>query len=243
VDIAGQLLQAGEALCSSLAGLKFGPPVTHVYNPLGYAWRTYAEYVGRYGNSRKRVLFLGMNPGPFGMAQTGVAFGEIAAVRDWMGLSISVDRPAGEHPKRPVVGAACKRSEVSGKRLWGWAAKQYGTAEAFFRECFVVNYCPLIFLEESGRNRTPDKVPAAEMAPVETACLRHLGQVIAALQPEWCVGVGGFAEAKFAEVLAGPEHASCRLARIPHPSPANPAANRNWEGATDAALAAAGVFA
>ena len=32
----------------------------------------------------KRVVFLGMNPGPFGMAQVGVPFGEVAAVRDWL---------------------------------------------------------------------------------------------------------------------------------------------------------------
>jgi single-strand selective monofunctional uracil DNA glycosylase len=237
---ASQLLDAGQTLTKALARLKFQPPVCHVYNPLEYAWRPYQEYVTRYGNSPKRVLFLGMNPGPFGMAQTGVAFGEIAAVRDWMGINIDVDRPANEHPKRRIEGAACKRSEVSGRRLWGWAAKRFGTAEAFFAECFVVNYCPLIFLEDTGRNRTPDKVPKPEMAPVEAACLTHLRQVITALKPEWCVGVGGFAEAKFQDALTA--FPGIKLARIPHPSPANPAANKDWEGGVNSALALAGVW-
>ena len=39
------------------------------------------------------------NPGPYGMAQTGVPFGEIPAVRDWMGISGLVGKPDPEHPK------------------------------------------------------------------------------------------------------------------------------------------------
>ncbi len=233
-------MQAARHLNTALADLRFSPPVTHVYNPLEYALRTHQAYVERYASTSKRVLFLGMNPGPFGMAQTGVAFGEIAAVQQWMQLTIDVDRPPNEHPKRPVLGAACKRSEVSGRRLWGWAARRFGSPDAFFRQCFVVNYCPLIFLEESGKNRTPDKVPAAEMAAVEIACLAHLRAVIDALNPEWCVGVGAFAETKFREALAG-QAVSRKLTKIPHPSPANPAANKDWEGGVEAALLAAGL--
>jgi single-strand selective monofunctional uracil DNA glycosylase len=240
IAIAEELLAAADDLRQRLRELRFSSPVTHVYCPLDYAWAPHAAYVRRFGNSPKRVLMLGMNPGPFGMAQTGVPFGEIAAVRDWMGICEPVGRPDEENPKRPVEGFSCRRSEVSGKRLWGWAARQFGRPEAFFRDAFVVNYCPLIFLEESGRNRTPDKIPSGEMAPVEEACDAHLRRVIELLDPEWLVGVGGFAEARLRGV-SGPD-ARRKVARIPHPSPANPAANKDWEGAVRRQVESEGIW-
>jgi single-strand selective monofunctional uracil DNA glycosylase len=182
-----------------------------------------------------------MNPGPFGMAQTGVPFGEVAAVRGWMGLDVPVSAPADQHPRRPVEGLDCRRSEVSGRRLWGWAAARFGAAPAFFRECFVVNYCPLLFVEASGRNRTPDKIPAAEMEPVTAACDAHLARVLECLQPEWVLGVGGFAEKRLAAV-APRAVPGVRVGTILHPSPASPAANRGWAEAVDRQLAALGVF-
>ncbi|MDX1649779.1 MAG: single-stranded DNA-binding protein, partial [Myxococcota bacterium] len=81
---AGKLKAASRRLCRDLEGLSFGPPVTHVYNPLLYARRSWERYLERFGGGRRRVVFLGMNPGPFGMAQTGVPFGSVAFVRDWL---------------------------------------------------------------------------------------------------------------------------------------------------------------
>ncbi|MBL8458810.1 MAG: single-stranded DNA-binding protein, partial [Zoogloea sp.] len=167
------LEHAARTLSDTLDRLRFAPPVSHVYNPLTYAWAPNAVYLQRYGQGRKRVVFVGMNPGPFGMVQTGVPFGEIAAVRDWMGIEADVLQPAIENPKRPVEGFGCARSEVSGRRLWGLFAERYGTAEAFFAEHFVANYCPLAFFE-GGRNLTPDKLPADEQAPLLAACDAHL---------------------------------------------------------------------
>jgi single-strand selective monofunctional uracil DNA glycosylase len=234
------LIVAAEELRSALQGLKFALPVHHVYNPLDYAWEPHQTYLTRYGKGPKRVIFLGMNPGPFGMAQTGVPFGEIPAVRDWMGISGMVSHPPNEHPKRRIEGFNCTRSEVSGRRLWGWIQKQFGSPENFFSECFVLNYCPLIFLEDSGRNRTPDKVPSSEMAPVETACLAHLRKVIELLNPDWLVGVGAFAETKLQSAVTP---ASARkITKISHPSPANPAANKDWEGTIKRQLSTAGVW-
>ena len=238
-SLSDSLLAAADELRTVLRPLTFAAPVTHVYNPLEYAWRSHAAFAGKFGSCRKRVLFLGMNPGPFGMAQTGVPFGEIPAVRDWMGISEAVDRPLCEHPKRPVEGFACKRSEVSGRRLWGWARDTFGSAEAFFREHYVVNYCPLVWMSESGANITPDKLPPSAMAPVHAACDAHLDKVISILQPEWLVGVGGFAEERF-RAVAG--NGSAKIARVPHPSPANPAANKDWAGAAMKALRDAGVM-
>jgi single-strand selective monofunctional uracil DNA glycosylase len=243
---ADMLLDAARAMSRSLAAMKFGAPVTHVYDPLQYAWAPYAAYVERFGATRKRVMLLGMNPGPFGMMQTGVPFGEIAAVRDWMGIHEGVDKPAREHPKRPIEGFACKRSEVSGRRLWGWCAERFGPAEAFFEDWFVVNYCPLVFLEASGRNFTPDKLPAAQLRELYAICDRHLAVALTVLAPQWAIGVGGFAEKRLRAVLEGNLVASAlarkvRVAQILHPSPASPAANRGWAEAVDKTLAALGV--
>jgi single-strand selective monofunctional uracil DNA glycosylase len=187
------------------------------------------------------VLLLGMNPGPFGMAQTGVPFGEVAAARDWLGIDEPVGRPANEHPKRPVEGFKCQRSEVSGRRLWGLFAERFGSPEAFFAGHFVHNYCPLVWMSQTGANLTPDKLPAAEMAPVETACLVHLTELIGLFQPAFLVGVGAFAEARLARAaeVCG---SRATVGRILHPSPASPAANRGWAAAASRQLIALGAW-
>jgi len=244
--VAPALLAAARELSRTLATQRFAPPIAHVYDPLQYAWAGYEAYVARFGATRKRVVLLGMNPGPFGMMQTGVPFGEVAAVRDWMGLRAPIARPAHEHPKRPIEGFDCARSEVSGRRLWGWAALRFGAAPAFFHDWFVLNYCPLVFLEASGRNFTPDKLPAAQRHAVTQACDVHLAAALGALQPEWAIGIGAFAERCLRAVLQG-ERVDSALARrvkvgqILHPSPASPAANRGWSDAVDRAFAHLGV--
>ena len=233
------LIQSAQRLRDEVGRLTFAPPVSHVYNPLDYAWAAHEMYLRRYANGRKRVVFLGMNPGPFGMVQTGVPFGEIAAVRDWLGIQATIGRPACEHPKRPVTGFACGQSEVSGRRLWGLFAQRFGSAENFFSGHFVLNYCPLAFLESTRKNRTPDKLPATERAALFAACDEHLREAVRVLKPEWLIGVGDFA-VKRAEQLF--PQSDLKIGRILHPSPASPAANRNWAGMATAQLQELGVW-
>jgi len=233
------LILAAKRLRDAVAELRFAAPVAHVYNPLIYAWRAHAIYLRRYGNRRKRVLFLGMNPGPFGMAQTGVPFGQIAAVRDWLGIQTRIDHWPDEHPKRPVMGFDCARSEISGQRLWGLFAKRFGAAEEFFEEHMVMNYCPLAFCEESGRNRTPDKLPANERTALFAACDKHLRDIVRILEPEWLIGVGDFAGKRAREVIADSRP---RVGQILHPSPACPASNNDWAGIATAQLRNLGVW-
>lgn len=218
--------------------LEFGPPVTHVYNPLAYAWESHRQYLERYGTSKRPVILLGMNPGPFGMAQTGVPFGEVAAARDWLGLETKVKKPRTEHPKRLVQGFECPRSEVSGRRLWGWARDRFGTPKRFFRRFFVYNYCPLAFLEETGRNRTPDKLPAAERDALFEACDAAFRGVVEHLRPKLVVGVGQFAE-KRAQITL--EDMDVPVGRILHPSPASPLANRGWAEQAERQLEELGI--
>jgi single-strand selective monofunctional uracil DNA glycosylase len=232
------LVAVGDALARATAKLRFGAPVAHVYRPLEYARDSWVAYVEKYGRGPKEVVLLGMNPGPFGMAQTGVPFGEVELVRDWLRIDASVRRPRDEHPKRPVEGFACTRREVSGQRLWGFARDRFEKPERFFRRFFVANYCPLLFLEKSGRNLTPDKLRAAERAPLQAACDEALRRTVAILRPRWVVGIGGFAEARAREALAG---ADAALGRIPHPSPASPTANRGWSAQAERAFRDLGI--
>ncbi len=228
-----------------LASLAFAEPVTHVYDPLDYAWAAHRQYLERFGEKRGRALLLGMNPGPFGMAQTGVPFGEIAAVRDFLGIEVKIGRPQQEHSKRRVDGFACKRSEVSGRRLWGWASARFGTAAAFFDRFFVLNYCPLLFLEESGRNRTPDKLAAEERDAVFTICDEALRAFVRELAPSVVIGVGGFAENRARAALFGAdigENVEVAVGRILHPSPASPIANRGWAEHAERELVALGAL-
>lgn len=234
------LVSIAHDLLDRLAPLTFGEPVTHVYNPLRYARTNHETYLERYGDAPKQVLLVGMNPGPWGMAQTGVPFGEVGLVRDWLGIDGEVGKPASEHPKRPVEGLDCPRSEVSGRRLWGWAKERFGTPERFFERFFVYNYCPLAFLEASGRNRTPDRLKAPERQALFAICDEALERTVATLSPRTVVGIGKFAEGRAQEALAGMD-APPALGRILHPSPASPAANRGWTDRAEAELVALGI--
>jgi single-strand selective monofunctional uracil DNA glycosylase len=233
------LVESAKRLRDSVGKLRFAPPVSHVYNPLDYAWKAHEAYLRRFATGRKRILFLGMNPGPFGMAQTGVPFGEIPAVRDWLGIREKIGKPAIEHPRRPVLGFDCPRCEVSGQRLWGLFAKRFGSPETFFRAHLVINYCPLAFIESSGRNRTPDKLPPAERAALFEACDAHLRELVRLLEPEWLVGVGDFAAKRAEQVFP---KSTVRIGQILHPSPASPAANRDWAGVATRQLQELGIW-
>jgi len=235
--------RAGDDLCRiraqlvrALAHMRFEAPVAYVYNPLQYAREPHERYLTRYGPGQKQALLLGMNPGPWGMAQTGVPFGEVSLVRDWLGISGRVGRPKRQHPKRPVTGFDCTRSEVSGRRLWGWARDRFGEPEAFFEQFFVVNYCPLIFFDDAGRNLTPDKLPARTRDVLQLACDRALSRTVNVLEPKMVIGIGAFAEARATAALPG-----VRVGRILHPSPASPAANRGWARLAEERLGQLGI--
>jgi single-strand selective monofunctional uracil DNA glycosylase len=227
-----------DGLVKELKPLRIGLPVTHVYNPLEYAHRSFIQYMELYGRGRREVILLGMNPGPWGMAQTGVPFGTVDMVRDWLRIEAPVGRPQNEHPQRPVLGFACPRAEVSGTRLWGWARDTFRTPKRFFARFFVYNYCPLMFLERSGRNRTPDKLRINERRPLFDVCDRALFQLVAYVRPRFVLGIGVFAAARAAEALVDLD---LTIGRVLHPSPANPAANRDWAGRVADQLADYGI--
>jgi single-strand selective monofunctional uracil DNA glycosylase len=222
--------------------LRFGPPVSIVYNPLDYARIPHEAYLRRYAGSPKRIIFLGMNPGPWGMAQTGVPFGDVPSVRDWLGICGNVGQPWHVHEKRPVQGFSCTRREVSGTRLWGLMREHYGTADAFAADAFVANYCPLLFFDTAGRNLTPDKLRAHDRDRLDVLCGRFLAELVATLIPSWVVGVGVFAERQCRLIVAGMPGVAVKVGAIPHPSPASPRANRDWAGLARRTLETQGIW-
>ncbi|MFM1904680.1 MAG: hypothetical protein RLZZ440_2580 [Planctomycetota bacterium] len=225
-------------LAREVSGLTFAPPTACIYNPLVYARRSHEAYLARYAVQGVEALLVGMNPGPWGMAQTGVPFGEVAVVREFLGIEERVDQPPVLHPKRPIQGFACTRSEVSGRRLWGWARDRFHAPERFSRAFLLTNYCPLVFMEPSGRNRTPDKLPAAEREPLFAACDEALRRLVRWCRPQRVIGVGSFAAGRAAAALgdAGPP-----VGTILHPSPASPAANRGWVAQAERQLREQGI--
>ena len=225
-------------LVHDLRPLKFGSPISHVYNPLEYARKAHRQYQAKYAFTPKEVVLIGMNPGPWGMAQTGIPFGEINAVRDWMKINAPIETPGKMHPKRPVLGFKCAKREVSGKRLWGWAQKTFQTPTRFFSRFFVANYCPLLFIEDSGRNRTPDQIRVAQRKPLLEICDHALRRTIDYFKPQYVVGVGKFAESRARIAL---DKHKLEIGMIAHPSPANPQANRGWEPLITKQLADLGI--
>ncbi|XP_064161534.1 single-strand-selective monofunctional uracil-DNA glycosylase 1 [Anguilla rostrata] len=238
---AARFLQAELELNAVLQRLTFGRAVRYTYNPLEYAWDVHSRFVNTYCHDEQSVLFLGMNPGPFGMVQTGIPFGDVAVVRDWLEIGGEVRRPPEEHPNRRVLGLACARREVSGTRFWGLFRRLCGEPAAFFRHCFVHNLCPLAFLNAAGKNLTPAELPLAERSALLELCDGGLCQVVRALGVTTVVGVGRVAEQRARRALAAAGMA-VRVEGLMHPSPRNPQANRGWEAIAEARLAELGVL-
>ncbi|XP_056462758.1 single-strand selective monofunctional uracil DNA glycosylase-like [Gadus chalcogrammus] len=230
-------------LNADLDRLGFGPPVRYVYRPLQYAWEPHQAFVQKFCRGGQSVLFLGMNPGPFGMAQTGVPFGEVNVVRDWFGITGEVGRPAEEHPKRLITGLASTKSEVSGARFWGLFRQLCGEPERFFRHCFVHNLCPLMFMAESGKNLTPPELAVRERNDLLALCDAALCQAARALGVTMVIGVGRVAEHRARKALAAAGMGDVRVEGIMHPSPRNPQANKGWAEVAMVTLEELGVLA
>lgn len=233
------LTEITDELAEALAKLGIGPPAEYVYHPLEYAREPHQIWLDRFGKGPKEVLFVGMNPGPWGMTQTGVPFGAVDVTREWLGIDEGmIGKPRREHPKRPVLGFDCRRQEVSGARVWAWARDTFKTPERFFERFFITNYCPLLFLDEGGRNVTPDKLSASDRESLAAPCDLALRRVTELLEVRHVVGIGVWAEKQARKVLADLD---VKIGRVLHPSPASPIANRGWAAAASRELAEQGI--
>lgn len=243
-DCQTQLCALTDNLADACDRLPPPPKDMLVRNPLRYARAGHRAWLRKFAPAHPGLhcLFVGVNPGPWGMGQTGVPFGQIAAVRDWMGLDFVVQQPPNPHQARPVQGLDCKRSEVSGARLWGLMQERFGTAQNFFGTHFVVNHCPLLFTDLGGgraRNLTPDKLPRPWRDELLAICDDWLLAVLRLLAPRFAISIGGETHKR---LLAMAEGLELQVGRMPHPSPANPQASHDYSGKATAALVAAGVW-
>jgi len=234
-----QLISITRKFSESINELSFSSPVTLVYNPLEYASKVFDSYLSKYSSGKKKAIFLGMNPGPWGMAQTGIPFGEVRMVRDWLGIKQKVLKPKNENPKRPILGFDCNRSEVSGARLWGFFKNHFEQAEDFFENFFVLNYCPLLFFDKDLKNLTPDKLKKSDTQILFQLCDGYLRQVQLALNADCWIGVGAFAAQRAKRAFADSQN--IEVFSILHPSPANPQANRGWASVATRQLAEHGI--
>ncbi|XP_019696139.1 single-strand selective monofunctional uracil DNA glycosylase [Harpegnathos saltator] len=225
-SIADKLLSVEQQLSTKVQSITFQSSVQYIYNPLEYAFDTHAMYVRKYCNGSKKILFLGMNPGPWGMSQTGVPFGEISMVRDWLKISGSVGTPSKEHPNRKVTGFQCTRSEVSGKRLWGLFQDLCGSPEKFFQNAYMHNYCPLALMDTKARNITPAELKGEGQELLHRACDKSLVDAVQLLKVEIIVGIGKYAE-KRAQIAAQTAGLQVQVMFLPHPSP-RAVGNGNW---------------
>ncbi|MCX8040015.1 MAG: single-stranded DNA-binding protein [Planctomycetota bacterium] len=210
--------------------------VPWIYSPWQYAWPVFVQYAQRYFRPPHRMLWVGMNPGPFGMVQSGIPFGDVALVRSWLQLDAPIVPPAQQHPRRPIVGWSCARREVSGQRLWGLLSSRYRTPQACFAELFVINWCPLAFLDAAGRNLTPDRLPMPARQALGEICDRFLAAVASLAESSCIVALGAVAAAAARRATALP------VLELPHPSPANPRAQRGWTQLVSARLHDAGLW-
>lgn len=157
-DIPTRLLQNAILLNEKLGTLSFTSPVQFVYNPVKYAFDMYAAFLRKYCNSEKKILLLGMNPGPWGMVQTGIPFGEINMVKDWYKIEARINKPQRECPEREVMGLNCSRTEISGKRIYDFFKNISETPEVFFQDTYLYNFCPLALMQNGGKNITPSSL-------------------------------------------------------------------------------------
>lgn len=236
------MLVIEKALCESLLNLKLNDQIAFVYNPLDYASETHEDYVRKYCRSTKDILFLGMNPGPFGMAQNGVPFGDTHYVKNWLNIKGSVQKPDREHPRRLIHGLHCVRSEVSGQRFWSFLEDISKTPDVFFSHCYVHNYCPLSFMTSSGKNVTPPEIQSSQKKVLLDICDKSILEVIKLLHVKFIIGIGKFAEGRARKVIKEYQITNVKVFGIMHPSPINPFANKGWKDIIYRQLSECGIL-
>ena len=152
-----------------------------------------------------------------------------------------VNKPVHEHPSRPVEGMQVKRSEISGRRLWGLISKLYPNVNDFFDKHAVFNYCPLGFLDagKTAKNFTPDHLLKKERIELENVCDSYLKDVISMINPKALIGIGKYAQSK---LLAVNGNENRIVDSIIHPSPGNPQANNKWEEKTIEKMRSLGLW-
>lgn len=227
------LLGFSKTLVQSLQKIDIGQFTNDIimYNVLDYAWDAWEQYITQYAKGTAHTLVLGINPGPHGMVQTGIPFGNISTVQHYLNIQPNIQHDKiSPHPRRPVLGLTYTREEPSGKLLWGTIQEMYPNPNDFFSDFFVLNYCPLAFFsnDEKASNLTPDKLPKIYQSHIEILCSKHLAQYLVGFQITRILAVGKYTQQIAGKVLEGggldilmPKQ-KIEVQYLTHPSPLNP---------------------
>ena len=114
-----------------------------------------------------------------------------------------------------------------------------------------IQFCSLAFKSEAlaeirsfvVRGKSKFTVSFGPFAPKWSCWKVYLRTVIKALEPEWVIGIGNWAEKRATEALGGATGVpGLKFGRILHPSPASPAANRGWAEAATRQLRDMGIW-
>ena len=241
-DLAREFWTMEKSLAEELGKVDFADSkVKYILNPLEYCEEPHLQYLEKYLTGPKTVLFLGLNPGPWGMGQTGVPFGAVTPCQTFLNISGEVSSPACCPPKVKILGFNSTRREVSGERFWGFVQSKWSTAENFFENCFVQNYCPLVLTTETGRNITPAELRSDCKAVVMSHCDSALVRSLALLQTTQVVAIGRFVYDRVKKAVKQHD-LKISLSFLTHPSPANPAANQGWARAAELSLNKLNIF-
>jgi single-strand selective monofunctional uracil DNA glycosylase len=149
-----------------------------IWNPGLYAASWHALFRKEYPASAGCILVFGLNPGPYGMAQTGIPFTDLKRLREHLPrLAKGLERRGcslagvGLAPRslRPYLSRTFESSAV---RVYRFLSRGWGSAEDGWRSVVVANPCSLLFMDAAGENRTP--------ADLVGAVSRRTGSLVAA---------------------------------------------------------------
>lgn len=232
-DLTDCFISLENDLVSQLNNLNYGPNVEYIYSPLDYASNLHKVFLKKFLCTSKKVLFLGINPGPWGMCQTGIPFGEVNIVRSYLRVDGEVLTPTNCHPQRPITGLNCHRSEVSGKRLWDlFIELSEGDPYKFFKDCFIHNYFPLALMNNNAKNITPGDLKSEYQKELQEICDKSLSDILTLFHTEIIVAIGKYAEKRSNEVVKKFRLTNIKVVQIPHPSPRSVGTAEKWKKET-----------
>lgn len=196
-----------------------------IYNPLEYCLDPFIQYLEK-GGEKRDIVFLGMNPGPFGMMQNGIPFGASNFVNNYLNIEKDFDKQKieKEHPKYKIIGKNIERQEISGTKLWGLIQSFYPDSNTFLENQIVLNYLQLAILDkEKGKNITPDKLNKDVRTKIENICDNQLREILDILESKVLIGVGKYSYDSLLRVKKNE-----KVIKINHPSPLNARYFKTW---------------
>ena len=151
---------------SSSAWEKLSPRIAaaagwKVWNPGSYGAPWHRVFREIYPLRERPILMFGLNPGPYGMGQTGIPFTDVRRLRQCLPKMALTLRERGREPRVPGLAPRSLRRfftrefESSAVRVYRFLELGWGSAEKGWRSVGVANSCPLLFLDPEGRNQTP----------------------------------------------------------------------------------------